>query len=124
MTWCHHPGDLAMRLIAFPLLALLVLAVASSASAAPAPLPRRDSEPAAQKRERALAEYRRKLDEMGVKWQVVDHQGRPIVRFNVQHPNGRSGMGGGFPVNNGALVGTLQNVIRRVEAFLRNDKRW
>src|SRR5262245_10960455 len=60
-------GDLDMRRLALPLLLAL-----SSLAFAPAPLPRPDREAASQKRQRELAALARRLDELGVRWRVVE----------------------------------------------------
>ena len=112
-----------MRRIALPLvLALLPLAL-GPAMAAPAPLPRRSTETPAQKQGRLMAEYRRRLDELGVKWRVQDGRGGPWVVFRVSHPRNNSGMGGSFGVADGDLARTLREVIEEVEAYFRGKDR-
>jgi hypothetical protein len=101
----------------------LCLLALSSLAFAPAPLPRRDREAPHKRQERLLAECVRRLDELGVKWQAEDRDGRRSVRFTVAHPSGNSGMGGDFTVHGGDLPGALRRVIRSVEAFLKHPNR-
>ena len=103
-----------MRRLALPLLLAL-----SALAFAPAPLPRPDRETPARKRERRLAECRRRLDELGVRWHLADREGRRAVRFSVLHPNG-GGISGKIEVDGGDLVQILRAVIEQVESFFRN----
>jgi len=85
---------------------------------APAPLPRPDGERPARKRERRLAECRRRLDELGVEWKLVPSNEGVAVRFTVRVRRG--GMGGTFGVSGDRdLVNTLLAVISAVENFAR-----
>ena len=104
-----------MRRLALPLLLAL-----SSLAFAPAPLPRTHRDGAQQRRQRLLSECRRRLDELGVKWRLEDRGGRPMLRFSVMHPNGRTGMGGADSVD-GDLADTLRDLVKSVEAFFRNS---
>jgi hypothetical protein len=108
-----------MRLVRLTLaLALLSLVDVASCRAAPAPLPRRDREAPRARQERLLAECRWWLDELKVKWWVEDRGGgRQLMRFNVDLPDERSSMGGGFPVSGDDLPGALRQVIEQVEYF-------
>jgi hypothetical protein len=105
------------------LLLCLALCPLAPVTAAPAPLPRRNAETPAQARQRQLVECRRRLDELGVKWRVVIDRGRRSVHFSVDHPNGRGGMGGSWEVGGDDLLGTLRDILRQVEAFLRHPGR-
>ena len=89
---------------------------------APAPLPRPERERPAQKRERRLAECRRRLDELGVSWELVDHNGRQAVRFSIPHPNGRSRISSILWAD-GDLADVLRNLVEIVESYLRERDR-
>jgi hypothetical protein len=108
-----------MRLVAMTLAFALAL---QSLGFAPAPMPRTRREAPPPSRERLLAECRRRLDELGVRWRLEDRNGRRMVRFSVQHPNG-GGMSGADSVD-GDLADTLRDLIKLVEAFFRNPKRF
>src|SRR4051794_2341856 len=100
-------------------IALVVLLAVLPLAFAPAPPPKRDRETPTQKRQRLLNERARRLDELGVKWQVLTDGGWTRVRFSVEHPS-RNGncMGGTFAADD--LLATLQFLVRRVEAFFRD----
>jgi len=87
--------------------------------AVPAPLPRRDREPAVRKRERRMAECRRRLDELGVQWSVEASEGRPSsVQIVVRDPRSGGRLRGHFAVGgDGDLLRTLLDVVREVERF-------
>jgi hypothetical protein len=120
-----HGGVSAMRPIGLTLvLALLALTDLNPSQAAPAPLPRRDREAPRARQQPLLDECRRRLDELKVEWRVVDQDGRRLVRFGVDHPNGRGGaMGGSFQVNGDDLAGTLRQVIKQVEFYFKYKER-
>lgn len=101
-----------MRRLALPLLFAL-----ASLAFAPAPFPRRDRETPARKRERVLSEYARRLDRLGVKWEVMDNGG-PAVRYDVRHPKDDSTFGGSIQFFGSDLPQVLLELIERVEAFL------
>jgi hypothetical protein len=91
---------------------------------APAPFPRtertaHESEQA--KQVRLLHECRRRLDELGVKWQVVAGPRGNVVRFRVRVTtrNGAWGMNGDHPVEGGDLAGTLRLLADQVGDFAR-----
>jgi len=106
-----------MRLFA---LSLILLSL-SSLGFAPAPLHRTQRE-ARPSREQLLAECKRKLDQLKVRWRVEARYGRQVVLYGVRHPNGNSAMGGSFEVSRD-LLSTLQGVLQAVEAFLNNPDR-
>ena len=97
---------------------LITLSVALMAFA-PAPLPRPDRVTPGQKR---LAECRRRLGELGVSWRLgLGHEGRPLLRFSMRHPDG-----GGIRGNVGAdgdLADVLRNLVEMVEDYLRKRDR-
>lgn len=108
-----------MRRIALPLL----LALASLAFA-PAPFQkaeRRDRESPEQKRRRDLAECRRLLDGLGVKWQVVPGPRGDVVRFGVRgaSPGGGWSASGERPVRGGDLAATLRAIAGQVRDIAR-----
>jgi hypothetical protein len=109
---------MAFRWIA---LLLCLAPLATPAEAAPAPLPRRGPE-TPRARQRQLAECRRRLDELGVKWRVVDGR-RRSVHFRVDHPFGRGGMGGSFELPGDDLLGALRAILEDVETYFRNAGR-
>ena len=106
-----------MRRLALPLLLALC-----SLAFAPAPLPKRDRETPAQKRQRGVAEYARKLREFGVEWKVEDGPGWPLLRFTADHPDGRGGMWGAVGMTDDDLARALREALRMVEDF-RKTKR-
>src|SRR5262249_1228252 len=88
-TPCLRPGGFTMRRIALPLLLAL-----SSLAFAPAPLPRQDRR-TEQRRQWEVAALTRRLDELRVvRWVIDGPDGRPMLRFNRDHPDGRGGTGG------------------------------
>ena len=101
--------------------ALTLLLAALPLGFAPAPLPRRDREPAAPKRQRELAECRRLLDELGVKWEVVAGPRGGFLRYSVEvrTPGGGSERSGVLPVRGGDLAGTLLRLVREARDFAR-----
>jgi hypothetical protein len=102
--------------------ALVLMLALSSLAFAPAPFPkaeRRGPESPEQKQRRELAQCRRRLDELGVKWQLEG--GGRTVRFRVSRPDGRATMGGSFGVIGGDLSAALRRLVRSVENFFRND---
>ena len=102
------------------LTALTVCLLALSALAfAPAPVPRPDRVTPAQKRERRLEECSRRLDELGVKWELVRDNEGLAVRFTLS-VRGVGNLGGTFGVSGDRdLVNTLPDVIREVDDFYR-----
>jgi hypothetical protein len=89
---------------------------------APAPFPKaqrpaRESEQTRQ--ERLLRECRRRLDELGVKWQVVAGPRGDVVRFRLRMrmPNGTWGMDGERPIEGGDLTGALRWIAERTGEF-------
>ena len=102
-------------------LAVTLLLALSSLAFAPAPLPKRDREPASQKRQREVAALTRRLDELRVvRWVIDGPDGRPILRFNRDHPEGRGGTGGAFAVIDGDLASVLRRIITQVEEYLES----
>ena len=84
---------------------------------APAPFPKTDRTPhetEQAKQVRILNQYRRALDELGVKWQVVHEPNRDVVRYSVRvaTPNGGWGMRGECIVLNDDLTDTLRRLTR------------
>src|SRR5262249_25501807 len=81
----------------------------SSLAFAPAPVPKRDREAASQKRQREVAALTRRLDELRVvRWLIDGPDGRPMLRFNRDHPEGRGGTGGAFALTDGDLASVLR----------------
>ena len=100
----------------------MLLALCSLAFA-PAPLPRPDRGAPARKRERSLAECRRRLDELGVQWRLEDRGGGwRMVCFSVRHPRGRTARSSGRWVSRGDLLAALRAVIADVEAFFQDPQ--
>src|SRR3954469_13269060 len=100
---------------------LSLLALASLAFA-PAPFPKserpvHESEQA--KRVRLLHECRRRLDELGVQWQVVAGPHGDVGRFRVRVATraGTLGMSGDHPVEGGDLAGTLRRLADQAGEF-------
>ena len=104
-----------MRRIALPLLLAL-----SSLAFAPAPLPRQDRR-TEQRRQWEVAALTRRLDELRVvRWVIDGPDGRPMLRFNRDHPEGRGGTGGAFAVIDGDLASVLRRIITQVEEYLES----
>ena len=100
-------------------IALPLLLAVSSLAFAPAPLPRPDRETPAQKRERRLAECRRRLDELGVTWRLEVRGGRPMLRYSISHPNA-GGRISSIVWAEGDLADELRNLV---EPYLRKHDR-
>jgi hypothetical protein len=102
-----------MRRIALTLSLCLV-----SLGFAPAPFPRAERPIPPTQQQRALAECVRRLDELGVQWQVLADQHGPTVHFAASRP-GRS-LSGSRCVAEGGLPETLREVARIVERVFAN----
>src|SRR5262245_58977280 len=106
-----------MRRLALPLLLAL-----SSLAFAPAPLPRQGREARWRSQERLVAECRRRLDELGVRWRLERGDGWRSVRYAVAHPSGGSSIGGVFYVDGGDLAAALRAVISEAEVYLAGKR--
>ena len=100
------------RIVLTLLLALLSLAFA------PAPLPK--AERATHRRSEAalVRECLRRLDELGVKWQIEYKGRRPLVRYRVVW----AGFGGSVQPGDGELLRVLRGIVANAEWSL-NDQR-